>query len=380
MGSVSVRSIPSRVILPASPPAHWVGNPPTHFVNPWQSAKHHSLLDVLHTRFGNNRNYVPIPETRDELVKVRQPDWGRTQHDWQAGLKCTWLGHASFLVEMPSTSRTSKESRGLRMLLDPVFSERTSPFTFLGPKRYTPTPCQLSDLPEIDLIVISHDHYDHLDIHTVDYVCKKQAEAGRHVQVFAGLNNKHWFLHGGFGLRDQDVHECDWWDERQVDIEGLGSIKITCTPTQHNSGRTPFNAGSTLWCSWVIEDVDTGKKLYFAGDTAYKATHTETPCPEFERIGQNFGPFDLSLLPIGLYSPRDFMSHLHTDPEGSLEIHKAIRSRKSIGMHYGTVRGGLSQHYEDVREPPRRWQECCEKEGKWGSECGLCDVGETVVV
>lgn len=379
MSEIAVKILPSRDPAPISPPAHWVGgkNPPTHFTNPWPSFQKHGFVDILRTRFSPNRNFVPVPADREGLVKIRKPDWGRSQPNWEKSLKATWLGHAGFLVEMPSIS---EGQRGLRILFDAVFSERTSPFSFLGPKRYTPTPCELSELPEIDIIIISHNHYDHLDIHTVRPVCEAQKAAGRHVQIFAGLNNKPWFLSSGLGLGDDDVHDCDWWEERQLTIDGVGSVRLTGLPAQHTSGRTPFDAGQTLWCSWAVEDVLTGKKLYFAGDTAYKSTSSEIPCPAFDQIGKVFGHFDLALLPIGLYSPREVMSSVHTDPEGSLEIHKAINSKLSIGKHYGTVRGGISQYYEDVLEPPRRWQECCEKEGRWGIDCRLCDVGETVSV
>lgn len=334
-------------------------------------------MDLLRTRFGSNRNYVPVPDSREELVKVLEPTWGWEQSAWESKLKVTWLGHAGFFVEMPSLD---KGKRGLRILFDAVFSERTSPFSFFGPKRYTPTPCDVSKLPEVDVIVISHDHYDHLDIHTVRNVCRKAHDSGIRIQIFAGLNNKPWFLSSDLGLREDEVHDCDWWQERNVEIDNVGAIKLACLPTQHFSGRKPYGQGSTLWCSWSVEDETSGKKLYFAGDTAYKATHSETPCPVFADIGKVYGPFDIAMLPIGLFLPRDVMSSVHTDPEGALEIHKAIGSKLSVGMHYGTVRGGLSQYYEDVRVPPRRWQECCEKEGKWNTECRLCDVGETLHV
>ena len=341
---------------------------------------------MLQTRFGPNRNFVPIPETRDELVKVRTPDWGRGQAGWEKGLKATWLGHAGFVVEMAVAKQEASqpEKRGLRILFDAVFSERTSPVSWYGPKRYTPTPCDISELPDIDLVVISHDHYDHLDIATIRNVYQRQKAAGKEIHFFAGLNNKQWFLDAGLGIQDDEVTECDWWDEHSVTIEGLGAVKLACTPTQHFSGRTAFGAGKTLWCSWVVEDCSPSstpqKRLFFAGDTAYKAAAAESPCPAFADIGRLYGPFDLAMLPIGLYSPPEFMSTVHCEPKDSLNIHKEVKSRWSVGMHWGTFRGGLSQHYEDVREPPRKWRECCEKDGLWGTECGLLDVGETTIV
>lgn len=380
MSRIAVRSLPSRDPDPVSPPAHWVGSPPTHFTNPWPSYKKHGFSDVISARFGSNRNHIPVPESRDELVKVRRPDWGRGQFGWETKMKSCWLGHAGFLVEMPVNKEGNEEKRGLRILFDAVFSERTSPLIWLGPKRYTPTPCTVDELPEIDLVVISHNHYDHLDFATIKAVYERQKRAGQDLHFFAGLNNKAWFLNAGLGIQEDEVTEMDWWEEKEVTVSGIGSIKLACTPAQHVSRRSPRDGAVALWCSWALED-QCKKRLYFAGDTAYKHVSSESPCPVFDQIGQVFGPFDLALLPIGLYSPVELLSSVHCHPEQTLELHKAIKSKKSIGMHYGTVRGGISAQYEDVREPPRRWQQCCEKEGMWETgECGLCDVGETVFV
>jgi len=148
-----------------------------------------------------------------------------------------------------------------------------------------------------------------------------------------------------------------------------------------------------LWCSWALEA--SGRKLYFGGDTGYQAKDTPAPCPIFVQIGDLLGPFDLALLPIGLCTPYSFMGNVHATPEQSLLIHKEIKAKLSIGMHYGTVRGGLSSQFEDVRDPPRRWRQAAEEEGLWrgggvegvgeivdtkSSGVGLCDVGETVSV
>ena len=150
----------------------------------------------------------------------------------------------------------------------------------------------------------------------------------------------------------------------------------------------------SLWCSWVVQEVKAdgpSKSLFFAGDTGYRAVLSPNPsqqeedsmprCPAFAEIGKEYGPFDLALLPIGLYSPRDLMSGVHCAPEDSICVHLDIRSKRSIGMHYGTVRGGISGKYEDVLEPPIRWRKEGEKKGlKWGRDIDLCDIGETVCV
>lgn len=391
MESIQVVFLHDRNPDPTTAKAHHIGNPPTAFHNPWPSFRDHgSKIEIFKLRFGNNaeKNFVPVPEgpngTRsDELVKVYTPTWGADQPE---KLRATWIGHASFLVEMPAITGSK---RGVRILFDPVFSERTSPFTFLGPKRYTPTPCPLAELPDPDIICISHDHYDHLDFDVISTLYKKLK--GR-LHFIVGLNVESWFLQH-IGCHDTEVTEMDWWQSCEAQIAEVGQVQVTCCPTQHFSGRTPFNGGSTLWCSWAVEG--SGKKLYFAGDTAYRAKDSPSPCPAFAQIGEHIGPFDLGMIPIGLYSPERVAASVHVHPEQSLEIHKAVKSRLSIGMHYGTVRGGLSSVYEPVTDPPRRWREAAEKDHLWlgggvegdgtpvdvtKSGVGLCHVGETVAV
>ena len=340
---------------------------------------------MIKTKFGPNRpKFIPIPG-REELVSVRKPNWGADQN----GLKVTWIGHASFLIE---TTRAGHESRGVRILCDPVFSERTSPVQFLGPKRYTPTPCSLDELPDVDAVLISHNHYDHLDHATILHLHKQRKGQ---IHFFCGLGNASWFH--GCGIPAGQVTELDWWDGVSVSVEGIGAVTLTCTPSQHFSGRTIWDHGSSLWCSWTLQEgtkeqnSKTAHKLYFSGDTGYRTvpqpglSHDEEAalphCPAFAEIGERLGPFDLALLPIGLCQPRNFMAQVHCDPWDSIRIHKDIKSRRSIGMHWGTVRGGISQEYEDVRDPPKWWREAAEQAGlKWGEEVGLLDIGETLVL
>lgn len=270
-----------------------------------------------------------------------------------------------------------------------------SPVSFLGPKRFRPPPCGLEEVPEVDVVAISHNHYDHLDLGTVKKLYFELGGKERGLHFLCGLGTKEWFT--GIGVKESDVSELDWWEGVEVRLPGQeGGVKVTCTPSQHFCGRSPFDMGKALWCSWVFEELkddnEMGKKLYFAGDTGYRTVTEDDEkegkkeddlpvCPAFKEIGEKLGPFDLALLPIGCYTPRTFMSAVHCAPEDTVEVHKAVRSMKSVGMHYGVVRGGLSQYYEDVLEPPRRWKEHCEKVGlKWGEEVELCELGETVVV
>lgn len=274
-------------------------------------------------------------------------------------------------------------------MLDPVWSERVGPYGLVGPVRFTPPPCTIDELPDIDAVCISHDHYDHLDSETLK---KLNARQNGDLRFLCGLGVKSVLLGLGVGIRDEQVTEMDWWDGVRVAREGVGSVDVVCTPAQHQSGRSPWSFFKSLWCSWVVnEGGDEGKRLFFAGDTGYCHVTSDTqhshhdaphpPCPAFTEIGQLYGPFDLALLPIGCYSPRSVLSGQHSSPEDSIAIHKNVRSKKSIGMHYGTFRGAMSANYEPVTEPPERWKKAAEAEGlEWGTEVGVCDIGETVVV
>ncbi|KAF2705323.1 Metallo-hydrolase/oxidoreductase [Pleomassaria siparia CBS 279.74] len=383
----SLTSLPAR--RPASsttPPSHHTGSPPTSFKNPWPSFSSTGLPTLFKTRFSSaNKNFVPVPSSRETLVQVQTPDFAASKN----GLKATWIGHASFLIE---TTKVEGAKRGMNILLDPVWSEQVGPYGLVGPVRFTPTPCTIDDLPEIDAVCISHDHYDHLDSDTLRKLVAKQHG---HLRIFVGLGLKAVLVGLGVGIEAEQVTELDWWDGVKMEKDGLGSVELVCTPAQHQSGRAPFGVSAfwrTLWCSWIVkEPTDTGKRLFFAGDTGYchvtnnsEPSHHDAPhppCPAFSEIGELYGPFDLALLPIGCYSPRSVLSSQHSSPEDSISIHKNVKSKKSIGMHYGTFRGALSANYEPVIEPPARWKKAAEAEGfEWGQEIGLCDIGETVVV
>jgi N-acyl-phosphatidylethanolamine-hydrolysing phospholipase D len=277
-------------------------------------------------------------------------------------------------------------------MLDPVWSEKVGPYGLVGPVRFTPVPCAIDELPHIDIICISHDHYDHLDSPTLKALITKQ---GGDLKFLVGLGLRSTLVGLGVGITSEQVTEMDWWDGIRVSKEGLGSVELVCTPAQHQSGRSPWSFWKSLWCSWVIKEPSTlskaGKRLFFAGDTGYCRVTSDThlshhdaphpPCPAFLEIGELHGPFDLALLPIGCYSPRSVLSGQHSSPEDSIVIHRNVKSKKSIGMHYGTFRGALSANYEPVTEPPERWKKAAEAEGLvWGEEVGLCDIGETVVV
>lgn len=231
----------------------------------------------------------------------------------------TWIGHDTFLVQLG----------GLNILTDPHFSERASPVGWAGPERMMPPAMALDALPPIDIVLISHNHYDHLDEPTVLALQKRQPQ--NPPRFYVPLKLKKWFAARGI----DNVMELDWWDKA-----GSDALRVHAVPVQHFSSRGPFDRNATLWCGWVLEWPEF--KLFFAGDTGYSR--------DFADIGARFGGFDLSLIPIGAYDPRWFMRAQHVDPEEAVQIHRDVKSARSIGMHWGTFVLTL----EDPAEPPRR--------------------------
>ena len=215
----------------------------------------------------------------------------------------TWVGHSTMLLHI----------NGKTILTDPIFSDRCSPVQFLGPKRYSFPTIDIESLPKIDLIVISHNHYDHLDKNSVKNLGKDPLTVW-----YVPLGLKKWFDK----LNITNVIELDWFEERKQD-----NVEIICLPSQHWSKRSAFKSFDTLWSSWLLKIGNF--KFWFAGDTGYNKI-------QFKQIGDDYGPFDLSAIPIGAYEPRWFMKDFHVNPEESIFIHKDIKSKKSIGMHFGT--------------------------------------------
>lgn len=230
-----------------------------------------------------------------------------------------WIGHSTFLITVG----------GKNILTDPIWSKRCSPVRFLGPKRRHPPPIPLELLPEIDFVLISHDHYDHLDKPTVERLHRKFPR----ITWIVPEGLKTWFKI----LRIKDVIELRWWQEISIQ----STVKITSVPAQHFSGRTAPSRNKTLWSGYVYEDLLQSKAFYFVGDTGYNSE-------DFVKIGETFSSIDLSLIPIGAYSPRKFMAGVHVEPKDAVKIHREVDSKLSIGMHWKTFR--LSE--EPIDQPP----------------------------
>lgn len=229
----------------------------------------------------------------------------------------TWINHSTYWIHLEN----------LHFLVDPIWSERCSPVNFIGPKRLHPPPIQLDQLPQIDYVIISHNHYDHLDKKTILELAHLNAK----ITWVVPKGVKGWFKKC---LKAATVLELDWWESRQD-----GDVCFTAVPAQHFSGRYLWDRNRTLWMGCVVEKGN--KRFYFSGDTGYNSF-------DFKEIGRHFQKMDLSLLPIGTYLPRRFMQDVHVNPEDSVKIHQEVGSRLSVGGHWRTFR--LSN--ERVERPP----------------------------
>jgi L-ascorbate metabolism protein UlaG (beta-lactamase superfamily) len=254
----------------------------------------------------------------------------------------TWIGHASFLLQQG----------GLNILIDPQLSERASPVAFAGPKRVVPPALDFADLPRIDVVLVSHNHYDHMDAPTLERLA---AQPGGPPQYFAGLGLQSWFESHGMTT----VHELDWWDHRVVN-----GVTFTFVPVQHWSKRTPWDANQTLWGGWVVESQ--GYRFLHAGDAGYSR--------DFADIRAHFGTIDLAALPIGGYAPRWFMQVNHVDPDEAVQAYRDLGARYAVGMHWGTF-ADLTD--EPLDEPPKRLAEALRREGIAPQRFFVMQHGET---
>ncbi|MBC8042150.1 MAG: MBL fold metallo-hydrolase [Rhizobacter sp.] len=218
-------------------------------------------------------------------------------------LRITFINHATTLIQTDS----------INILTDPIWSERCSPLAFAGPKRVRDAGIRFEDLPPIDAVVISHNHYDHCDVPTL-----QRLEVVHHPKFFVGLGNKAFLESQGIS----NSIERDWWQA----FDTLGTVKFTCVPTKHFSARGLADRDKTLWCGFAIET--SNGNIFFAGDTGYGSHFTE--------IGRRYGPLRLAILPIGAYKPEWFMSPVHVSPKEAVKAHQDLRAATSVAMHFGT--------------------------------------------
>lgn len=232
-------------------------------------------------------------------------------------VQCTWIGHSTVLVQLD----------GLNVICDPIFSERCSAYQFVGPIRFRPPACTVDDLKregiDIDLVLISHNHYDHLDYHSVRDIAREFDP-----EWIVPLMLRDWFeTHCPDALTGRGLTELDWHDTRT--LGGDSGHTVTATPAQHWSVRRPWDRDESLWCSFAVEGKN-GAKFFYAGDTAwFEGLHD---------IGTQYGPFDLAAIPIGAYAPRDFLMYQHVNPEEAVAMVPALRATRALPIHWGTFK------------------------------------------
>jgi L-ascorbate metabolism protein UlaG (beta-lactamase superfamily) len=249
-----------------------------------------------------------------------------------------WLGHATVLLR----------HEGLTVLTDPVLGWRASPLSFAGPARRTMTPVDVASLPPIDVVLLSHNHYDHLDKKTVRALSRRFPE----LVFLVPLGMKRWFDRQRIG----HVRELDWWATTE-----LAGARFTFVPARHWSARTLWDRNRSLWGGWVLEQKDF--RFWFAGDTGYSEHLAE--------IGRRMGPIDLAAIPIGAYAPRWFMRGQHVDPAQAVQLHREVGVRRSIAIHWGVFE--LADDALD--EPPRLLGDALTQAGMRPDEFMLLPIG-----
>ena len=218
-------------------------------------------------------------------------------------LRITFVNHATFLLQF----------EGINILTDPIWSNRASPVSWAGPRRHRPPGIRMSDVPPIDLVLLSHNHYDHLDLPTLRWLAREFRPT-----IYTGLKVGRLLASQGIG----NVVELDWWQEAAA----RSDLWVTAVPAQHFSGRHPFDVNKTLWCGFVVQSNDLS--IYFAGDTGGG--------PHIDQIAGRFPELDLALLPIGAFRPRWFMGEMHMSPHDAVEAHLRLGARVSVASHFGT--------------------------------------------
>ncbi len=218
--------------------------------------------------------------------------------------RITWIGHSTVYLRAPD----------LNVLTDPQFSVRASPVPWAGPRRMADLVVGIEDLPALDLVIISHDHYDHLDKSSIERIERRFSPVYL-VPLGVGAILRQWGV--------ERVVEMDWWQAMS-----LGDYEVHCTPAKHFSGRGLTNRDGALWCGWYLKSVQNTVRIYFAGDTAY--------APFFDEIRRRIGPPEIALLPVGAYEPRWFMQEVHMNPEEAFQSFQELRAQYFIPIHWGT--------------------------------------------
>ncbi len=331
-----------------SRPAHH--GPSGRFRNPWPEA---AGDDELRKRFREvawawvTRPMPPNPDPG--ALPLGQSEVARPTCD-EGQARITWIGHATFLVQLP----------GLNLLTDPVWSTSVSPVPGLGTRRFVPPALALDLLPPIHAVLLSHDHFDHLDRPTVRALHRR---FGSGLTWYTPPGYRRWFRL--LGVRR--VVELDWWARAELPAPGY---ELAAAPARHWTRRSPWGTNRRLWCSWAMLPTEAaGPSVYFGGDSGYASL--------FEEIGDRLGPFDASILPIGAYEPRWFMKASHMNPEEAVQAYRDLGGAGAfLAGHWGTFR----LTFEPPLEPPGRARDAWREAALDESDLRLLRHGETAVI
>ena len=331
-----------EVPLAVNPTSHH--RPGGGYQNPWPNTALSGFRDFLRWRLVERRNHPIAPNPPRDSLPRRPPSIAlpRAEPGYRS---LTWIGHATALLQLGRVN----------ILTDPMWSERASPLQWIGPRRLMSPGLDFEALPPLDLVVLSHNHYDHLDAGTVRRIAARFPDTLWLCPLGLGQ-----LLHS-FGVRQ--AIERDWWQTAETPM-----FSATCAPAQHFSARGLGDRNETLWCSWIVQA--DGARVFFAGDTALH--------PAFADIGARLGPFDLVMLPIGAYEPRWFMRRVHMNPADAVAAYRAVVDGAPVAppcfaMHWGTFR--LTD--EPVEEPPLRFAQCWHEAGLPASANWTLAHGET---
>lgn len=315
-----------------------------------------SLAEVLRWRTDARRQGPPPPPSGP--IPQVSADHAFLQANARAGQgmvpAATWIGHATVLAQLG----------GLTLLTDPIFSQRASPLPFAGPKRHQAPGLALSELPRVDLVLVSHNHYDHLDAPSVSALNR---QAGGPPLYVVPLGLKPWLAARGI----THAVELDWWEGHRV-AGARGEVEVMLVPARHWSARGLTDRMATLWGGFAVFSPDC--HLFFAGDTAYSRDFAEMRTRFAERQSPaEGGGFDIALLPIGAYEPRWFMASQHVNVDEAVRIHQDLGAKRSLGVHWGT----FTLTDEALDEPPRVLAELRRRNGLAEHEFFTMAIGET---